>query len=588
MFKFFKTTIVLALISVFAISACTKKLDDKDNSLNLALAANVKGLDPIASNDFYSALVISNIFEGLLKYDYLKRPYELIPNLAESMPEVSSDGLTYKFKIKKGIKFQDHAVFADGKGREVKAEDFVYSWKRLADPRNQSDGFWIFDGKIIGLNEWADLVKLEKADYTTQVEGLKALDDYTLQIKLKAPYFQLYSVLAMPFSYVVAKEAVVKFGKELLNNPIGTGPYKLASWVRNSKIVMEKNPNFHEATYPSQGEAQDTAKNLLKSAGAKTPFADKLTFTELTEDQPRWQNFMKGNFDYLVIPNDNFDSVVKNDQVVPELAAKGFKLAISPSLDCSYVGINMKDAILGKNKLLRQAMALAYDAPTSIQKFLNGRGITAQGPIPPGMESYDINFKNPLQTHDLAKAKELLAKAGYPEGKGLPEFSFETVSDSKTRQQAEFFAQNMAEIGLKIKISANSWPQLQEKIKNSQAQLFRISWFADYPDPQNFFQLFYSKNASPGPNDTAFANADFDKLYEESLTYPSGDKRTAIYKKLRDIVVEESPWIFSAHTISYTLYQGWLNNYKPNEVSMDFMQYLDVDPKLRAELKTKL
>jgi ABC-type transport system substrate-binding protein len=588
MFRLFQTTISLILIALLTLNSCTKKADEKDNSLNLALAANVKGLDPIASNDYYSALVISYLFEGLLKYDYLKRPYELTPSLAETMPEVSADGLTYKFKIRKGIKFQDHDIFAGGKGREVTAEDFVYSWKRLADPRNQSDGFWIFDGKIVGLNEWADQVKLEKANYSTPIEGLKALDDQTLQIKLKAPYFQLYSVLAMPFSFVVAKEAVDKFGKELLNNPIGTGPYKLSSWVRNSKLILDRNSNFHGATYPTQGETSDAAAGLLNSAGAKTPFADKLTFTELTEDQPRWQNFMKGNFDYLVIPNDNFDSVVKNDQVVPELAAKGFKLAISPSLDCSYVGINMKDPILGKNKLLRQAMALAFDAPTSIKKFLNGRGIVAHGPIPPGMESYDVNFKNPLQSHDLAKAKELLAKAGYPDGKGLPELSFETVSDSKTRQQAEFFAQNMAEIGIKIKISANSWPQLQEKIKNSQAQLFRISWFADYPDPQNFFQLFYSKNASPGPNDTAFANDEFDKLYEESLTYPSGEKRTGLFKKMRDITIEESPWIFAAHTISYTLYHGWLKNYKPNEVSMDFIQYLEIDPKKRAELKTKL
>lgn len=573
---------------VIALSACTKKVDEKDNSLNLALAANVKGLDPIASNDYYSALVISYLFEGLFKYDYLKRPYELVPNLAETMPEVSKDGLTYKFKIKKGVLFQDHEVFTGGKGREIKAEDFVYSWKRLADPKNQSDGFWIFDGKIVGLNEWADLVKIEQANYDTPIEGLKALDDYTLQVKLKSPYFQLYSVLAMPFSYVVAKEAVNKYGKELLNNPVGTGPYKLANWVRNSKITLEKNSNYRGGTYPNQGEAQDADKGLLKNAGAKTPFAEKITFTELTEDQPRWQNFMKGNFDYLSIPNDNFDSAVKNDQLVPELAAKGIKLSISPSLDCSYVGINMKDPILGKNKYLRQAMALANDAQTDIKKFLNGRGIPAQGPIPPGLESYDPNFKNPYQTHDLVKAKELLAKAGYPEGKGLPEFAFETVSDSKTRQAAEFFAQNMAEIGIKVKISANSWPQLQEKIKNSKAQLFRISWFADYPDPQNFYQLFYSKNASPGPNDASFANADFDKIYEESLMLPSGDKRTALYKKLRDIIVEESPWIFSAHTVGYTLYHGWLNNFKQNEVSMDFLQYLEIDAKTRAELKSKL
>lgn len=585
------TTISVSMLLSFLLGlqvGCTKKTNEKDNSLNVAVAANVKGLDPIYAADSYSNLVTAQIYEGLLSYEYLKRPYELKPNLAEAMPTISADGLTYTFKIKKGIFFQDHAVFPNGKGREVVAADFVYSWKRLSDPRNSADGFWIFDGKIKGLNEWAELVKAGKANEDTPIEGFQAPDNQTLIIKLTTPYTQLLSVLAMPYSFAVPKEAAIKYGKDLINNPVGSGPFKLVKWVRNSKITLEKNPNYHDVFYPTQGEPTDAQMGFLKDAGKKLPFVDKLVFTELTEDQPRWQNFMRGNFEYLSIPNDNFSTVIKDNKLMSDIEAKGYKLSVSPSLDCSYIGFNMKDSLLGQNKLLRKAMAMAFDGDEFIKKFRNDRGVRAQGPIPPGIDSYELNFKNSNQGHQIEKAKELLKQAGFPEGKGLPEISFETVSDSKTRQQAEFFIQNMAQIGIKIKISANSWPQLQDKIKSAQAQMFQISWAADYPDAQNFFQLFYSKNASPGPNDTAFSNPDFDAIYEKSLKTTSASERIALYKKMRDVVVEESPWIFNSHTISFIMHHGWLNNFKQNEVAPDYIQYLRVDPVLRAQKKGQL
>ena len=584
-----------ALVAVsFMASACTKKVSDTDTTINIAVKANVKGLDPLRANDLYSSMVISNIFEGLLEYSYLKRPYALQPALAESMPTASADGLTHTFKIKKGVKFQDNAAFPDGKGRELVANDFIYSWRRLADPKNGSEGFWIFDGKIVGLNEWAEAVKAGKADYTTPIAGLSAPDANTLVIKLKQPYFQLYYVLAMPFAAAVPKEAVDKYGQEFLNNPIGTGPYALKSssdWVRNSKITLTKNPTWRGETYPSEGEAGDKEAGLLEDAGKALPFADKVVYTELLEDTPRWQNFMKGNFEYLEVPNDNFETTVqKNDptKLNDDLVKKGMRLVITANPDIAYFGFNMKDPIIGKSKDLRHAMALAQDNATLLAKFYNGRGIVAQGPIPPGFPSYDAAFKNPYSEHNVAKAKELLAKAGYPEGKGLPELQFEGLSDSKARQQAEFFVQNMSSIGIKVKITPNTWPQFQDKIKTGKAQIFGIAWNADYPDPQNFFQLFYSKNMSPGPNDSSFSNADFDKYYEQALALPPGDARDVLYQKMRDIVTEESPWLFNLHRQGYRTVHGWLRNFKWNDIQNDVVKYLRVDPKKRAELSSKL
>jgi oligopeptide transport system substrate-binding protein len=586
---------VLTIMAIsFLTTGCTKKIDDKDTTIYAVLAANVKGMDPARAGDLYSSTVIAQIYEGLLEYNYLKRPYTLQPALADGMPVVTDNGLTHTFKIKKGVRFQDNAAFPDGKGRELTAQDFVYSFKRLSDPRITSDGFWIFDGKIKGLNEWVDSVKAEKANYDTPVEGLSAPEKYTLVIKLVKPYYQLDSVLAMSFASVIPKEAVDKYASEFLNNPVGTGPFMLeksSDWIRNSKITLKKNPNWRGETFPTDGEPADKAAGLLADAGKPLPFAEKIVFTELVEAQPRWQNFMKGNFDFAEIPNDNFDSAVKKDnakELQPELAGKGIHLEITPAPDVTYHAFNMKDPILGKNKGLRQAMALANDTPTYIAKFLNGRGVSAEGPVPPGLDSYDPEYKNPLQRHDIEKAKALLAKAGFPEGKGLPEFAYDTLSDSKARQTAEFFSQNMAAIGIKVKIVSNTWPQFQEKIKGGRAQIFGIAWGADYPDPQNFFQLFYSKNVSPGPNDSSYASPEFDKAYEASLNLPPGNERNALYKKMRDIVTEDSPWIFQAHRQGYRLVHGWLNNFKWNDIQNDYFKYLRVDPKKRADLKAKL
>jgi oligopeptide transport system substrate-binding protein len=590
---FLQVVLAGAVAVALAITGCTKKrFDPNDTTLNVVLPVNLKGLDPSNANDQYSATVIGQIYEGLLQYNYLKRPFVLEPKLADGMPEISKDGLTYTFKLKKGVKFQDNAAFKDGKGREITAQDFIYSWKRLADPRNTSEGFWIFDGKIKGLNEWANLVKAEKANYDTPVEGLTAPDAQTLVVKLTGVYHQLSYVLTMPFSAVVPREAVEKYGKEFLNNPVGTGPFmlvKASDWVRNSKITLKKNPSFRNDPYPSEGAPGDAEKGLLADAGKPLPFAEAIVFSEIVESQPRWQNGLKGNFDWFDIPKDNYESAVKNKtEIAPELGAKGMVLDITPGLDVTYIGFNMVDPVLGKNKQLRQAMSMAYDSQTNIHKFLNDRGIPAQGPIPPGIDGNVDGYKNPYAKFDIEKAKALLAKAGFPEGKGLPELTYEGLSDTNARQNAEFFVQNMNAIGIKVKINSNTWPQFQDKIKAQKAQIFGIAWGADYPDAQNFFQLFYSKNKTPGPNDTSYNNPEFDKVYEASLKLAPGAERTKLYIKLRDIVAEDAVWIFNAHRLGYRIRQGWVKNFKWTEVGYDYPKYMRVDAQQRAELGAKL
>ena len=315
----------------------------------------------------------------------------LEPLLAEAMPTVSKDGLTYTFKIRKGIFFHDNSSFPGGKGRELTAKDFEYSLKRLADPRVHSTGFWILEGRIKGLDEWHKKYTdntTAKPDYNEEVEGLRALDDRTLQIVLKQPYPQLQNALAMPYTSAVAKEVVEKYGQEFMNHAVGTGAFILESYAAD-QIIYKKNPNYW-GKFPSDGPAEDAGKAL--------PLVDGVNVRVIVEDQPRWLHFMKGDIDYVAIPKDNFGSAVtlkdkskpatvENLELTEEMKKKNIELFGAVALDFTYTAFNTdsKEIPQFKDKRVRQAISLAVDETEAIQLFYNGRATSAQTPIPPGI-----------------------------------------------------------------------------------------------------------------------------------------------------------------------------------------------------------
>ncbi|HEX4922566.1 MAG TPA: ABC transporter substrate-binding protein [Bdellovibrionales bacterium] len=574
----------LVIIALSLNVGCTKKKEEPRNSVSHSFNANVKGLDPVQASDVYTHEVVAQISEGLFQYHYLKRPFELEPLLADGMPQVSKDGLTYTFKIKKGVRFADDAAFPDGKGREVTAEDFIYSWKRVADPASQGEGFWIFDGKIKGLNEWR--TTKPKVDYAAAVEGLQAPDKHTLVVKLTKPYYQFMYVLAMSYTMVVPREAVEKYGAEYLNHPVGTGPFMLKEWVRNNKIVLVRNPNFRGETYPTEGAPGDKEAGLLADAGKPIPFVDEVVFNELPEDQPRWLTFLKGNADFNSPPKDNFDQMIEGGKLKKEWVDKGLKVLTGPELDVVYDVLNTEDPVLGKSKYLRQAMSHAINRKLMIEKLYNGRALIAEGPIPPNIEGYDPNFKSPYSEYNVEKAKELLKKANL--GDKQIEINYETTNSATARQFAEFVQQEMAAIGIKLNIKINTWPEMMEKNKKKKAQMFGMAWQGDYPDAENFLQLFYGPNEAPGPNSSNFKNKEFDELYKKAASLPPGAERTRLYQRMRDIVVEEVPWIFKAHRLMYMVHHGWLHNLKYDKLVATRMKYLRVDAEKRAEMKGKL
>jgi ABC-type transport system substrate-binding protein len=556
-----------------------------------AFGVKIKTLDPIGAGDLYSHIVISQIYEGLLQYDYLARPYKLIPCLAEDMPEVSPDGLIYTFKIKKGVRFQDDPCFkaTGGKGRELVAEDFVYSFKRLADIKNRAEGWWTLDGMIKGLNEFREHSKKSKVtDYSLPVEGLEAPDERTLRITLTRPYPQFLYVLAMSFTMAVPREAVEEYGEEIISHPVGTGPFMLKSWRRGSKLILVRNPNFREEYYPTEGEEGDEEAGLLVDAGKRLPFLERIEFPIIIEDQPYWLNFMKGNLDVAGIPKDSFEQAINpNMELRPEMVKKGIILTKTPLPDVTYIGFNMEDSLVGKNKLLRQAMSLAYNVKEVIKLFYNGRAIPAQGPIPPDIPGYDPELVNPYRQYNLERARELLAKAGYPNGEGLPPLVYENAStDTTARQMAEFFVKQMAKIGIKIKVNNNTWPQFLEKIKTKSAQVFGLAWIADYPDAENFLQLFYGPNQAPGPNNTNFNHPEYNKLYEKVKYMADSPERRKLIKEMVAILIEECPWIFGTHRIGFGLRYAWVKNRKPHHFSHS-LKYTSIDSELRKKLLSK-
>lgn len=586
-----KNLFVLSVVSTTVLTSCTGAKVESVPTPRIALRGDAKTLDPAMVEDYYSAQAVGPVYEGLLEYEYLKRPHQLKPLLAESLPEVSADGLTYKFKIKKGVMFQDDGAFTDGKGREVKAADFVYSFLRLADPKLQSPMFWVFDAHIVGLNEWRDAQKGKPAtDYSASVAGVRALDDYTLQIQLKQKYPQLLYILAMPCGAVVPKEAAEKYGKELANKPVGTGPFHLLEWMRGSKFVYEKNKTYRQEFYPSEGEAQDTANGLLADAGKALPLSDRLEILVLTESQPRWLNFLNGTLDLVEVPKDNYDGAVERatGELKDEFKQKSVRLAQTPELDVTYIAFNQEDPFIAKaGAKFRKAISMASNQRKTVDIFYNGRGVLAQSPLPPGIPGYDPDFVNPFATHNVEAAKKLLAEAGFPGGKGVPELTYEIGDGSDSRQMAEKLQSELREIGIQLRVNINRFAELTEKINTKKAQMWGISWMGDYPDAENFLQLLYGPNKSPSPNGANYDNPAYNRLFEQMRGMVDSPERRKIIRKMQDIFVQDLPWVVGAHRVTITLVQPWSKNFKAGYMGSSYAKFLGVDLAKKKEVLGK-
>ena len=568
---------------------------DKLSTLYLN-TARVRGFDPIKVNDLDSGRCIQRVYECLLQHSYLDRPFKLEPLLCEAMPEISPDNLVYTFKIRRGIFFSDDQCFTNssGKGRELVAEDFVYSLKRIADLKNASLAWWIIDGKIKGLDEFRKVSGGTNAtDYAADVAGLRATDRYTLRVETTQPYAQLLWVLAMHHCVAVPREAIDYYGEQINAHPVGTGAFVLSDWKRNYRMEFLRNPKWGPGgrveLYPTKGAPGDAEAGLLEDAGKPLPRCDRVVEYVISDPATEWLMFLNGQLDEIrIIARDNWSEIVDKDRkIVPALAQKGVQLFSEGQMSVGYFGFNFDDPIL-RNAKLRQAMSCAFNHEEWI-KLNNYRVIAPTGPIPKGVPGYPTE---PLPfSFDIGRGKKLLAEAGYPNGidpktgRRLELVVEVGRADSlEARQGIELFVAMMDKIGVVIRPSYNNWPTFLEKLEHRQVQMFYLAWTADYPDAQNFLLLFHGKAASPGPNHSNYSNPEYDALFEKAALMQDTPERTAIYRQLAEIVRQDAAWIFRSDNLDFVLWQPWSRNYKYHPLAMGLEKYQRSDEAARERI----
>ena len=474
------------------------------------------------AGDVESAREVSHVYEGLLEYAYLERPYRPIPRLAEAMPVISADGLTYTFKIKPGVHFIDDPCFSGGNGREVVAADFVYSFKRVLDPHLESQGDWIFAGHVLGADEWVKKIGATTGpvDYSTPLPGFQATDKYTLQIRLTKPYPQLLYVLTMCYAFVLPHEAVEFYNEQFRRHPVGTGPFRLKSWRPNYRIEFERNPTFSGQTYPDTGEPGDRAAGLLDDAGKPLPFVDRIVEYDIREFYTVWQMFLGGRIISSGLNKDYFEKAISPDlSLSPQLQQRGIRLYKTPELATYYIGFNMLDSVIGassdpatneRHKKLRQAFATAIDVRTFVAVIFNNRYTPANMLIPPGVAGH--SDKPYPYEYNLERAKRLLAEAGYPDGHDEHGNALRLTmilpgsGSTDARQEADFYEEALRAIGVDLNVQQLSFAEYIRREHDGETQVFWAGWVIDYPDAQNFLQLFYGPNKCPGINACNYQN----------------------------------------------------------------------------------
>jgi ABC-type transport system substrate-binding protein len=553
---------------------------DVARALHVAFPVAETGFDPQALGDTYSLDVCGAIFDPLYRYDYFARPVRMVPNTAAELPKIDDGGRTYTIRIKPGIYFAADPAFL-GKRRELVAEDYVYTFKRIFDPKVRSYWLYLFENNLVGLDE--PLAKARKAnafDYDEKIEGLQAIDRYTLRVRFQRPEYGFKDWLATTQFAAVAREVVEKYRDEsnrVMENPVGTGPYKLKSWTRGQRIVLEANPDFRDERYPAPppGDAADAAiaKGLV---GKKLPLTREVDIAIIEEHQPRMLAFESGQLDYVLVHASVAPTVIAGDRLKPEVAKGGVVLhrAVEPSLDFFF--FNMDDPVVGgytpEKIALRRAMSLGYDRGAAIRLIDNGQSLPASQLIPPPLTGHDPGIATG-DLYDPAAARALLDRFGYkdrdgdgyrktPDGKPLTVIKASTT-DAAARSSDELWKRNMDAIGIRITFLKNKWPELNKMSEAGQLMMWGLGWLATIPDGDAFYSYLYSKNIGTS-NDARLRLPEYDRLYEQAHALPDSPARTALFRKLNTLVLSYAPWILADYRYHNVIAQPRLRGYKLN------------------------
>ncbi len=569
------------------------------NVLRVLFPAAETGFDPGQAGDLYSNRITCHIFEALLGYDPLAMPVRLVPLTAAGMPEVSPDFKTWTVRLRRGIVFAADPAFK-GQPRELVAADYVFSFKRIFDPATKSPFFSLLneDG-IVGLDALRQKSLRDKTpfDYASDVEGLRALDRYTVQFKLAASRPRFASTLAQSNYAAVAREVVLAYGADFSAHPVGTGPYRLKSWRRSSKIVLERNPGFREEFYrsepaPGDAEAQAWAKRFN---GRRLPLNDGVEVSVIEEGQPRWLSFLNGQADLATVPPELTTLAAPNGRLAPNLARQGIALNRYVAADLAMSYFNMEDPVVGGytpgKVALRRAISLAYDIEKEIRIIRRGQAIPAQTMVAPGTYGYDPTFRTDNSSHDTARAQALLDIYGYVDRNGdgfreLPDGSplvltMATETSQIDRQYNENWQKSLAAVGIRIRFETAQWPEHYKASRAGKLQMWFLGDTATKPDGQGQLEYLYSDSIGE-TNLARFRRPEFDAIYRKMLDLPDGPERLALFKTASEVAVAYMPYRVHCHRIYNDFSHPWVTGYRKPFFREQIWQYIEVDGEQRS------
>ncbi|MBP6766030.1 MAG: bicyclomycin resistance protein [Rubrivivax sp.] len=552
--------------------------------------------DPAQISDLYSRTVVAGMIEAPLEFEFLAKPARMRPNTAASMPEVSDDFKTFTFRIKPGIYFADDPAFK-GVKRELTAEDYVYSLKRHYDPRWKSANLYILENaKILGLSELRKKLMAEKKpfDYDTPVEGLRALDRYTFQIKLgESTPRLLYNFADGSFTGALAREVVDFYGNKIGEHPVGTGPFILKAWKRSSRIVLARNPNYREVRYDETAPAGDARLQAAaaKYKGQRLPLLDEVHIAIIEEPQPRWLSFLNEEQDLMdQLPPDFAPTVIPNNQLAPNLAKKGMLAVRYPRADVAVSYFAMEHPVVGGYEphkvALRRAISLAVDVDREIRLVRRSQAIPGQGVQGPETFGYDPTFKSEMSDFNRARAKALLDMHGWvdkdgdgwrdqPSGEPLV-LEYATSPDQQNRQLNELWKKNMDAIRIKLIFKTAKWPENLKASRAGKLMMWGVGWSAGAPDGDTFLALGYGPNKG-GANHARFNLPAFNALYEKQRQMPDGPERLAVMDEAKRLMVAYMPYKVHVHRIFTDLAHAWVVGYHRNIFVREFYKYVDID-----------
>ena len=569
---------------------------DPAKTLHIAFPVAETGFDPAPIQDYYSANVLRMIFDSLYVPDYLARPYRVAPNTADGMPQVSADGKVWTIHIRKGIYFADDPVFK-GKKRELTAQDYVYAWKRVVDPKVRAPNAYYLAGKLVGLDDAiAKARSTGKFDYDAEIPGMRATDRYTLQLTLVEPDYTLMGYLQQVSLAAVAREVVDKYGDAstwVMDHPVGTGPYRLKSWRRGQKIELEANPGYREEYFPAAPEGADASTRALAASmkGKRLPQIGLVDISIIEESNPTLLAFDSGALDFVNAPSDLAPRVLDAEgRLLPQYTKQGVTLHTIVQNALSYTYFNMDDPVVGgytpERIALRRAVVMGFDTHDLVKVVWNGQARVATQIVPPDATGH-IKGLDVHPAYDPATARALLDHFGYKDRDGdgfreLPDgkpftLMMGSTPTSRDRDRDELWKKSMKAIGVRNDFIKQKWPDLLKMGRDgNQLQMWSVGWINNSGDGDAFVQLLYGPNAGQS-NIGRFHNADYDKAYAASKRIPDGPERDKLYFRMAKILEAYTPVDLDVYRYENTLVRPWVGGYKKNVLFEHAWKYLDID-----------